>query len=111
MEGIPASMAVLGMRLGEHGRKNSDGKSSMMGLSALGLESHRESLGEPELALDEPRVALDLPVSAREGIDDASLQSTDRETRVHDILELMIASEIEQALGIMIELEHPNVVE
>ena len=44
MEGIPTSAVVLGMKLGDHNRKNSDGKSSMMGLSALGLESHRESL-------------------------------------------------------------------
>ena len=44
-EGIPTSSVILGMKLGElgHDRKNSDGKSSMMGLSALGLESHRES--------------------------------------------------------------------
>lgn len=34
---LPASSAVLGMRLGEHMRKNSDGKSSIVGLSALGL--------------------------------------------------------------------------
>ena len=43
MDDIPASAVVLGMRLGEHMRKNSDDKSSVMGLSALGLESHRES--------------------------------------------------------------------
>jgi len=43
MEGIPVSMGILGMHLGDHARKNSDGKSSMMGLSALGLESHRDS--------------------------------------------------------------------
>ena len=44
-EGIPTSAVILGMKLGElgHDRKNSEGKSSMMGLSALGLESHRES--------------------------------------------------------------------
>lgn len=42
LEGIPTSSVILGMKLG-HDRKNSDGKSSMMGLSALGLESHRES--------------------------------------------------------------------
>ena len=43
LEGLPASVALLGMKLGDHARKNSDGKSSMMGLSALGLESHRDS--------------------------------------------------------------------
>ena len=41
ISGIPTG--ILGMKLGEHGRKNSDGRSSIMGLSALGLESHRES--------------------------------------------------------------------
>ena len=29
-----------------------------MGLSALGLESHRESQGVPELALDEQRISI-----------------------------------------------------
>ena len=43
MDGIPTSSAILGMKLGGHDRKNSDSKSSIMGLSALGLESHRES--------------------------------------------------------------------
>ena len=45
LDGIPTSAVILGMKLGElgHGRKNSEGKSSMMGLSALGLESHRDS--------------------------------------------------------------------
>ena len=54
IDGIPASSVVLGMKLGEHVRKNSDGRSSMMGLSALGLESHRESLENlPELVVEE----------------------------------------------------------
>ena len=54
-EGIPAcSSVVLGMKLGDHLRKNSDGKSSMMGFSAFGLESHRESLENlPELVEEE----------------------------------------------------------
>ena len=48
VDGIPTSSAILGMKLGDHHvRKNSDGKSSMMGLSALGLESHRESCDNP----------------------------------------------------------------
>ncbi len=51
---FPASSVVLGMKLGDHARKNSDGKSSMMGLSALGLESHCESLENlPELVPEE----------------------------------------------------------
>ena len=56
IDGLPASSAILGMKLeggksgnarnmmGGHDRKNSDGiSSSIMGLSALGLESQRES--------------------------------------------------------------------
>ena len=57
IDGFPASSVVLGMKLGDHVRKNSDGKSSMMGLSALGLESHRESLENlPELVVEEEQM-------------------------------------------------------
>ena len=40
---LPASSAVLGMKLGDHVSKGSIGKSSIMGLSAFDLESQRES--------------------------------------------------------------------
>lgn len=56
-EEIPASSAILGMKL-DHGLKGSDedGQScSVMGLSALGLQSHRESQDNnlpPELVVE-----------------------------------------------------------
>jgi len=46
---IPINSKLLGMRLGEHIRNNSDGKSSFMGL--LGLESHHESINEVQPAV------------------------------------------------------------
>ena len=49
---LPASVAVLGMKLGNHQRKDSESKSSVMGLSALGLESHRESVDPNNLLED-----------------------------------------------------------
>lgn len=66
IDGFPASSAILGMQLGDHARKNSDGKSSIMGLSALGLESHRTSqdnLPEPvdEQHLEQLLDEVDLP--------------------------------------------------
>ena len=66
IDGLPASSVILGMKLEKggaklgayHNRKHSDGKSSsIMGLSALGLESHRES--QLELASDNQNAAIE----------------------------------------------------
>ena len=161
IDGLPASSIVLGMRLDKagggglardsedggsisamrglrmigagHDRKLSDGKSSsIMGLSALGLESHRES--NLELASDNlngiecsaEKLLLQSAVSTGNEEDKAleaemkgmllgekrgsiDSQEANKEEMVLGVVSALVQMEIEQALGIMHELQHPNV--
>ena len=117
IEGFPASSVVLGMKLGDHARKNSDGKSSMMGLSALGLESHRESLENlPELVVEEEQMieSTQLEVVIPKGTtfnDEDSVQGEGRADSedVMKVVQFLVQNEIEDALSILQQLEHPGV--
>lgn len=92
MEGIPTSSAILGMKLGEFGRKNSDGKSSMMGLSALGLESHRDSSQQDQQYLPELSEAAEEQKSET-GLDDIDVFEQDKQ--IDQVIAMLVVNEIE----------------
>ena len=59
------------MKLGGHGRHSSDVKSSIMGLSALGLESQRESQGQSDqILMKELEAAAQLDGNNNSNIED-----------------------------------------
>jgi len=92
---LPASSAILGMKLGDQVCRSSAGRSSMMGLSAFGLESHRESQENlPELPSEEHLIG-----------DDAT---ENEDVEMDDLVALLISAEIDDALMLMAELNHPR---
>lgn len=107
---IPINSKLLGMRLGEHIRNNSDGKSSFMGL--LGLESHHESVNEVQPAItDSPQnmiEEIDCHSSNQEDFQDED-QNDQQEDDSDDAITAFIYSEIADALNIMYELSHPEI--